>query len=32
MSSLFASLKPVANVVLAKVNVDDNILHTHLDP
>jgi hypothetical protein len=32
MSSLFASLEPIANAVLAKVNVDDNILHTRLDP
>jgi hypothetical protein len=32
MSPLLVSLAPVANTVLAKVNVDANILHAHLDP
>jgi hypothetical protein len=29
---LFMSLEPVSNAVLEKVNMDDNILHAHLDP
>jgi hypothetical protein len=32
MSPLFVSLELVANTVLAKVNMDDNILHARLDP
>jgi hypothetical protein len=32
MSPLFVSLELVANAVLAKVNMDDNILHARLDP
>jgi hypothetical protein len=32
MFPLFLSLEPIANAVLAKVNMDDNILHARLDP
>jgi hypothetical protein len=32
MFRLFMSLEPVANAILAKVNVDDNILHARHDP
>jgi len=32
MSPLFVNLELVANIVLAKVNIDDNILHARLDP
>jgi hypothetical protein len=31
MDDLFTSIEPTANVVLAKVNMDE-ILHAHLDP
>jgi hypothetical protein len=32
MFPLFVSLKPVANAVFAKVNMNDNILQARLDP